>query len=370
MLKEQVVELNRAAAQNKLLEQEIVKLNKAAADTAAAAAEMRSKDWRRPEFKAGLKRPDMNTADLNPNSQRKRRALTNGAWDDFGMFCGRIHLPAVPVPPISEDKNELKARAQYIADGIFASQSGAMRSATLRTHKKRIDRIAHYVRYRKESDAKKRQENRMKRDSSLSKMMAAVLMYSTSGSVRVYQSYRWLSRQVTGDVSSLPTAKQISEGAYEIASLMDNAIKIRACRDGHFVSLRSVAEMEVLHHEQSPPTRPTKRNSKGVSRTAEVKPRFGPKTLSSAQFTADKQAAAFAEEAARNAAARPSGSAPPPPAVVQEAANGEDDEDDAPAARDDAPAAREKQPEYMLKLSFDTRRSSELFSEYFGTAPI
>jgi len=137
---------------------------------------------------------------------------------------------------------------------------------------------------------------------------------------------------------------------------MDNAIKIRACRDGHFVSLRSVAEMEVLHHEQSPPTRPTKRNSKGVSRTAEVKQRFSPKTLSSAQFTADKQAAAFAEEAARNAAARASGSAPPP-AAVQEADNGEDG---APAARDDAPAAREKQPEYMLKLSFDTRRSSEL----------
>jgi hypothetical protein len=100
-----------------------------------------------------------------------------------------------------------------------------------------------------------RANSRAKRTSIISKVMAAIVLNSTVGFVQVPQSFRAIGLFVTGSACPLPTPQEAAQGSKIIEERMTQASPIVASRDGHYVSLRSTVEMDMLRLEQTPKTR-------------------------------------------------------------------------------------------------------------------
>lgn len=202
------------------------------------------------------------TPELSKQARAKRRKRSENLLVGFSQSAAEIHFPLKEMP----EKASRRERAMFIAHSIGACLDRSGHSAMLHYYKPRIKRIVHYQRYYKEATCKMRKTKRTQRQSNVSKVMTAVVLNSTVGCVQVLQSFRAVARFVTGEVSSLPTASEAAEGAKMITDRMTKASPIMASRDGHYVSLRSTVEMDLLRLEQTPKTSKCVRRKAGHKR--------------------------------------------------------------------------------------------------------
>ena len=165
-------------------------------------------------------------------------------------FCGAVHLPG-RVVRLASDR---KGRATYVTTALQRSMNSTQNTAALMVYEPRIRRKIHSKRVLIATNWHKEAQCEESCD-------AAEHCEQNGGSCHhrdfnwndaSRSNFRYLSGFVGGVVSPVPTLPEVADGGKLIAVEKDNATDIRAYRDGHFVSLRSSAEMGILQYEQSP----------------------------------------------------------------------------------------------------------------------
>jgi len=138
---------------------------------------------------------------------------------------------------------------------IFASADSSLKAGMLRTLKARIDRIVHYSSVYDAVMRRHRREVRSRRKSTYAKIMAAVTLRATGGTIRGLAAFRRLERKSSGCVSGVANVGEAGEGSEIVWEHVKGDLDIYITQDGHGVSLRRVLEAEILNYEQGEPTK-------------------------------------------------------------------------------------------------------------------
>jgi hypothetical protein len=200
------------------------------------------------------------------------------------------------------------------AQVILASADSSLKAGMLRTLKARIDRIVHYSSVYDAAMRRHRREVRSRRKSTYAKIMAAVTLRATGGTIRCLAAFRKLERKASGNVSGVSTVGE-AEGSEIVWEHVKGDLDIYITQDGHGVSLRKVLEAEILNYEQGEPTK-----------KAHVTP------------------------AGRKVAPKPAVTETKHTASVLAAMGG---------TAETAPVLRPKQSKYVVKVTFDARQISK-----------
>jgi hypothetical protein len=161
-----------------------------------------------------------------------------------------VHFPGVERPP---PEQKLK-RAKYDADAWVACLNATGKAANLNAQGDRIQRILHYKRTYDDVLRAHRRHKRENRKGVMSKIMAAVVLGATGGTMKAYTSFRHMERENSGDVSATANRTEVSDGKKIIWKNCEKDLKLYITREGFRVSLRRVAEMEILNYEQGLPS--------------------------------------------------------------------------------------------------------------------
>ena len=138
---------------------------------------------------------------------------------------------------------------------ILASADSSLKAGMLRTLKARIDRIVHYSSVYDAVMRRHRREVRSRRKSTYAKIMAAVTLRATGGTIRSLAAFRRLERKSSSCVSGVATVGEAGEGSEIVWGHVKGDLDIYITQDGHGVSLRKVLEAEILNYEQGEPTK-------------------------------------------------------------------------------------------------------------------
>ena len=96
---------------------------------------------------------------------------------------------------------------------ILASADSSLKAGILRTLKARIDRIVHYTSVYDAVMRRHRKEVRARRKSTYAKIMAAVTLRATGGTIRGLAAFRRLERKGSGNVSGVATVGWLRPGS-------------------------------------------------------------------------------------------------------------------------------------------------------------
>jgi hypothetical protein len=135
----------------------------------------------------------------------------------------------VACPPESDTKahNDYKAKVRACARAracaqtrhhavgaqvILASADSSLKAGMLRTLKARIDRIVHYSSVYDAVMRRHRREVRSRRKSTYAKIMAAVTLRATGGTIRGLAAFRRLERKSSGCVSGVANVEEAGRG--------------------------------------------------------------------------------------------------------------------------------------------------------------
>jgi hypothetical protein len=138
---------------------------------------------------------------------------------------------------------------------ILASADSSLKAGMLRTLKARIDRIVHYTSVYDAVMRRHRKEVRTRRKSTYAKIMAAVTLRATGGTIRGLAAFRRLERKSSGNVSGVASVEEAGEGSEIVWEHVKGDLDIYITQDGHGVSLRKALEAEILNYEQGEPTK-------------------------------------------------------------------------------------------------------------------
>ena len=138
---------------------------------------------------------------------------------------------------------------------ILASADSSLKAGMLRTLKARIDRIVHYSSVYDAVMRRHRREVRSRRKSTYAKIMAAVTLRATGGTIRGLAAFRRLERKSSGCVSGVANVGEAGQGSEIVWEHVKGDLDIYITHDGHGVSLRKVLEAEILNYEQGEPTK-------------------------------------------------------------------------------------------------------------------
>ena len=163
--------------------------------------------------------------------------------DSFIERMKRIHCPNEERPPAEQRRK----RADFDARTLIKCLNSTQKAGVLRALKTRIERQIHYQRTYDEVMRRERARVRAVRQSMHSKIMAAVTLGSTSGSVSAYAGFRRMERQNSGNVSATAAPAEAADGARYVWDLCQKDLPIYLTEDGHGVGLREALEMEVLN---------------------------------------------------------------------------------------------------------------------------
>jgi hypothetical protein len=100
-----------------------------------------------------------------------------------------------------------------------------------------------------------RKEVRTRRKSTYAKIMAAVTLRATGGTIRGLAAFRRLERKSSGNVSGVASVAEAGEGSEIVWEHVKGDLDIYITQDGHGVSLRKALEAEILNYEQGEPTK-------------------------------------------------------------------------------------------------------------------
>ena len=212
-----------------------------------------------------------------------------------------------------------RARARPDAVGaqvILASADSSLKAGMLRTLKARIDRIVHYTAVYDAVMRRHRKEVRARRKSTYAKIMAAVTLRATGGTIRGLAAFRRLERKSSGCVSAVSSVTEAGQGAEMVWEQVEGDLDIYITQDGHGVSLRKVLEAEILNYEQGEPTKKARVTPAG----RKVAPKVA---ITETKHTASEMAALGG------------------------------------AAETRTPVLRRKQSKYVVKVTFDARQISK-----------
>ena len=96
---------------------------------------------------------------------------------------------------------------------ILASADSSLKAGLLRTLKARIDRIVHYSSVYDAVMRRHRKEVRARRKSTYAKVMAAVTLRATGGTIRGLAAFRRLERKSSGNMSGVANVRKMGEGS-------------------------------------------------------------------------------------------------------------------------------------------------------------
>jgi hypothetical protein len=94
-----------------------------------------------------------------------------------------------------------------------------------------------------------------RRKSTYAKIMAAVTLRATGGTIRGLAAFRRLERKSSGCVSGVANVGEAGQGSEIVWEHVKGDLDIYITHDGHGVSLRKVLEAEILNYEQGEPTK-------------------------------------------------------------------------------------------------------------------
>ena len=198
---------------------------------------------------------------------------------------------------------------------ILASADSSLKAGMLRTLKARIDRIVHYSSVYDAVMRRHRREVRARRKSTYAKVMAAVTLRATGGTIRGLAAFRRLERKSSGCASAVATVSEAGEGAQVVWEHVEGELDMYITQDGHGVSLRKVLEAEIGNYERGEPTKKARVTPAG----RKVAPKVG--------ITETKHTAAELEAMGGTA--------------------------------ETLPVLRRKQSRYVVKVTFDARQISK-----------
>jgi hypothetical protein len=98
------------------------------------------------------------------------------------------------------------------AQVILASADSSLGAEMLRTLKERIDRIVHYTSVYDAVMLRHRKEVRTRRKSTYAKIMAAVTLRATGGTIRCLAAFRLLEQKSSGNNSGVARVAEVGEG--------------------------------------------------------------------------------------------------------------------------------------------------------------
>jgi hypothetical protein len=125
----------------------------------------------------------------------------------------------------------------------------------LLTLKARIDRIVHYSSVYDAAMRRHSKEVLSRRKSTYVKIMAAVALRATCGTIRGLAAFRRLERKSSGCVSAVASVGGAEEGSEIVWGHVKGDLDIYITQDGHCVSLHKVLEAEILNYVQGEPTK-------------------------------------------------------------------------------------------------------------------
>ena len=95
---------------------------------------------------------------------------------------------------------------------ILASADSSLKAGLLRTLKARIDRIVHYPSVYDAVMRRHRREVRARRKSTYAKVMAAVTLRATGGTIRGLGAFRRHERKSSGNISGVANVGEVGRG--------------------------------------------------------------------------------------------------------------------------------------------------------------
>ena len=96
---------------------------------------------------------------------------------------------------------------------IFKSADSSLKAGLLRTLKPRIDRIVHYASVYDAVMRRHRKEVRARRTTTYTKVMAAVTLRATGGTIRGLKAFRRLERKASYCISGVANVEEAADGA-------------------------------------------------------------------------------------------------------------------------------------------------------------
>ncbi len=134
------------------------------------------------------------------------------------------------------------------AQVILASADSSLKAGMLHTLKARIDSIVHYTSVYDSVMRRHRKEVRTLRKSTYAKIMAAVTLRATGGTIRGLAAFRRLERKSSGIVSGVASVGEAGEGSEIVWEHVKDDLDIYITQDWHGVSLRKALEAEILNY--------------------------------------------------------------------------------------------------------------------------
>ena len=214
-------------------------------------------------------------ASVTRYSAASRRRRTAQDLETLVEKVRKVHFPTEERPP----RERRLARADFDARVLIKCMNCTQRAGLLRMLQDRIQRQIHYQRTYEEVMRAHRKKVRANRQSMQSKIMAAVTLGSTSGSVKAYTGFRRMERAGSGCPSACPLPSEAAEGAEHVWELCQADLPLYITRDGHGVGLRQALEMEMLNFYQSEPSKPRGQKADGSKGAAPSVPLIDTKTL-------------------------------------------------------------------------------------------
>ena len=114
---------------------------------------------------------------------------------------------------------------------ILASADSS--AGLLRTLKARIDRIVHYSSVYDAVMRRHRKEVRARRKSTYTKVMAAVKLRATGGTIRGFAAFRRPERKSSGNISGVANVGEVREGSEIVWEQVEGDLDIYITQDGH-----------------------------------------------------------------------------------------------------------------------------------------
>ncbi len=198
---------------------------------------------------------------LHRSTAMRRRDKTLQLLNDFVARAGPVHLPSVACPPESDTKahNDYKAKVCVCVCVCVRAQSrphagvGAqviLASADSFLKAGMLDSIVHYSSVYDAAMRRHRKEVQSRSKSTYAKIMAAVTLRATGGTIRGLAAFHRLERKSSGCVSAVATVGEAGEGSEIVCGHVKGDLDIYITQDGHGMSLRKVLEAEILNYEQ------------------------------------------------------------------------------------------------------------------------
>ncbi len=163
---------------------------------------------------------------LHRSTSMWRRDRTLPLLNAYVAEVGPLHFPGVECPP----ESDTKAHNDYKAKVILASDDSSLKAGMLLKLKARIDRIVHYTSVYDAVMRRHRTEVLARRKSTYAKIMAAVTLRATGGTIRGLAAFHRLEQKSSGCVSAVANVSEAGEGRRLCGSMSRATLTFTSCR--------------------------------------------------------------------------------------------------------------------------------------------